>query len=207
MKKYKETKRSITLRDVSPWILTPRLAALNWLFHRYAEPAVSAAQDITRKNIVVPIEKKLGIKPQSRIRTEHDLSTQFLNTLDSINVSQLDRQVPDWRERTEKGDTVRIGVTGNNYTPNYGGTKVSRRLRDRLTNPLFQIETTLGSYRVQATKDDIITTDDYDWNTKVHLNQNSTYGFLRELMNQYGTPEDAPEGEKIKFNIKSKRKK
>lgn len=90
---------------------------------------------------------------------------------------------------------------------NYGGTRVNRGVRDRLTKPLYQIETTLGSYGVEATKDDITTKDTYDWDTNVHLDRNSTYGLIRELMNQYGTPDNAPEEEKIKVKIKSKRKK
>lgn len=88
------------------------------------EPAVSVAEDVARRNVTVPIKKKLGVKISPRTKTEHDFSTPFLNTLDSINVSQLDKQVPDWRERVERGDTVRIGVHGRDYTLNYGGTRV-----------------------------------------------------------------------------------
>lgn len=203
----KETKRTITFRDVAPWLINPFGAALRWAAHRYMEPAVSAAEDATRRNVTIPIKKKLRVKISPKTKTEHDFSNSFLNTLDSINVAQLDKQVPDWRERTEKGDTIRIGVHGEDYTPNYGGTRVNRSVRDRLTNPLYQIETTLGSYGVQATKDNITTSDAYDWDTNIHLDKNSTYGLIRELMNLYGTPDDAPEEEKIKINIKSKRKK
>ncbi len=203
----KETERTYCVLDVIPWVLNPGIESMKFLVHRYAEPAVSAGQDVIRKQVDVPLQKKFGMEVMPRIKTERDFTFPFLNTLDSINISQLDRQVPDWRQRTENGDTVRIGVRGNDYTPNYGGTRVSRSLTKRLTNPLFQIETTLGSYGIEATKDNITTRDTYDWDTNVHLDRNSSYGLVRELMNQYGTPDSVPENEKIKIRIKSKRTK
>lgn len=69
-----------------------------------------------------------------------------------------------------------------------------------------QIETTLGSYTVQATKDNIEVLDDYDWDQKVHLDNASPYGFLRNTMNKLGTPDNAPENEKTKVKIKYNRK-
>lgn len=66
----------------------------------------------------------IGIKPPRLNYDESDFSTPFHNYLDSVNVSQLDRKVPDWRERTANGDTVRIAVDGNDYMPMRNGTKV-----------------------------------------------------------------------------------
>lgn len=142
--------------------------------------------------------------PSPKVFTEQDYNDSFLDTLDSINISQLDKKVPDWRERTARGDTVRIGVHGRDYVDNYGGT--SGGIIPRLLSPTKRIETTLGSYGVEATKDNITTYDTYDWDTRVHLNPFTPYGFTRNAMNYLGTPHIAPDNEKIKIRIKTKRK-
>ena len=203
----KETKRTIYVRNVIPFLVSPGLAGVNRLLHRYAEPVVMMNEDILRKNVTVPIKRKVGLPIISSVKTERDFSDAFLDTLDSINISQLDRQVSNWREKTENGDTVRIAVKGSMYTPNYGGSYVKRSIAERIAKPLYQIETTLGSYLVHATKNDIITTDTYDWDTKVHLDESSVYGFMRNAMNILGTADSTQENEKIKILIKSKRNK
>lgn len=193
-----------TVRDnPTIWdILT--FSPLGFVARRYAQPAIAAMQDVIHRNVVVPTQKTLGITPTSPIRDQSDFSDPFLNTLDSINISQLDRKVPNWRERTANGDTVRISVHGRDYTKNYGGTK-GKSLKQRLVSPIGQIETTLGSYGVEATKDNIITKDITDW-SYTNLNNDSFYGFIRNRMPYIGTPDDAPSNEKIKTKIISKRR-
>lgn len=203
LKKYRQEVPETKRDSVSFWdVIT--FSPVMWFLRRVAQPAVSAGQDVVHKNVTVPVQKALGITPKSPIKDQDDFSNPFLNTLDSINVSQLDKQVPDWRERTSRGDTVRIAVKGSDYSKNYGGTR-GKSLKSRLTNPIDQIETTLGSYNVAATKDNIITTDITDW-SKTNLDNESIYGFIRNRMPFIGTSEDAPSNEKIKTRIVSKRR-
>lgn len=181
--------------------------ALEHLSNKFAKPAKVAVEDAVRRNITLPFKKRLGLKTNAVILTERNFSNDFLQTLDSISLSQLDKQRPRWKEETAKGDTVRILVHGSDYTHNYGGTKVKRSLTDRLVNPLFQIETTLGSHIVEATQNDIIRYDVYDWDNRIHLDSATPYGYIRNVMGKIGTPQESPENEKIKIVIKSKRQK
>lgn len=199
MKNRKETEREMSLRKASKGLLVH-------LLHRYAEPAVSAADDAIHKNVSVPIQKGLGIKVKPKIKTQDDFSDAFLNTLDSVNIAQLDKRVPNWREQVARGKTVRIGVRGRDYVNNYGGQDVKRTLFDRLTKPIYQMETTLGSYGVEATKDHIRTYDTYDFDKRVKPKPRSAYGYMRVLMNKLGSSSTDPDNEKIKIDIKSKRK-
>lgn len=186
-----------------PGYREPRI--IEHLIDKYAKPVKLAVNDVVRNEIELPIRRRLGIVSPKSI-TERNFDNNYLNTLDSINISNLNKKVPDWKIRTENGDTVKILVHGKDYVSNYGGTKTNRGLSYRITNPIGQIETTLGSYTVQATKDNIEVLDDYDWDQKVHLDNASPYGFLRNTMNKLGTPDNAPENEKTKVKIKYNRK-
>lgn len=206
MAEKKETERNgFTLMEALRYLSSPVKAIMEDAARAYAQPLVSAANDLVRRHIVVPTQKALGMEVKSPIKTENNYSNRFLDELDKINIEQLDKQVPDWRERTEIGDTVKIGVKGGSYVDNYGGT--SRGVVERTTKPRYQVETTLGSYDVYATKDKIITKDPYDWDTKVKLNDNNTFGRIRNFMGKYGTPDYAPDNEKIHTRIESKRTK
>ena len=51
----------------------------------------------------------------------------------------------------------------------------------------------------------ITTTDTYDW-SKVRPKGNSFYSWYRSFLSDFGTQQDAPDNEKIKIKITSKRK-
>lgn len=178
---------------------------------RFAEPAVFLARDVIRYNITNAIRKKMGMKIDPKILTEDDFTEAYLNTLDSINIANLNKKVPNWRKRVARGETVRMPVRGGDYVRNYGWSnpKGKRRgLLSRLTDPVQQIETTLGSYTVEATKDKITTNDVYDFDRKTKIDTNTAYGKLRKLANYIATPEDGdvPNDEKIQIHITSKLK-
>lgn len=182
------------------------------LAHRYAQPALYLAEDIARRNITIPLKKKVGMGINPEVKTEDDFSEAYLNTLDSINVANLDKKVPNWRKRTARGETVTILVKGSDYIKDYGWANPRgkrRGLLSRLTNPVQQIETTLGTYKVTATKDNIVTDDVYDFDRKTKIDTSTPYGKLRALANYIATPEDGgvPKNEKIQTHITSKRTK
>ena len=62
---------------------------LGYISHRYAEPALSAAEDVVHNNVKVPIRKFFGLSPGSRVKTEADYTEAFLSALDDINISVL----------------------------------------------------------------------------------------------------------------------
>lgn len=74
-------------------------------------PAKLAINDM-QNNVNRKLSKALGITYEAPTITEKDFSSNFLNTLDSINVSQLNKRVPDWLERIENGDTIRLPING-----------------------------------------------------------------------------------------------
>lgn len=176
-----------------------------YVTRRFAVPATQAVADVIHHNVIVPLQKWFGITPESPVRDNSYYSNEYLNTLDSINIANLDKKVPDWRQRTANGDTVRIPVNGSDYVHNYGGRK-ERSTFFRTTNPIGQIETTLGSYWVTADADNIYTTDIIDW-SNIHPKTDTFYGWLRGWLSEHGTPESAPDNEKIKIKLTSKRKK
>lgn len=177
---------------------------IDHLGNRYAQPAKMAIRDVVRHTLPKPMRLSLEtIRPDSL--SERNFSNAFNKQLGEIVINELNRQRPDWRDATMKGDTIRIGVHGSSYIDNYGGTKVKRSLLYRTSHPLGQIETTLGSFNVQATKNDITVSDTYDWNPKVHLNMMDPYGLFRNIMGAYGTPDTAPDNEKTKISIRNRR--
>ena len=68
----KETERTYCVLDVIPWVLNPGIESMKFLVHRYAEPAVSAGQDVIRKQVDVPLQKKFGegVKAMKKIESE-----------------------------------------------------------------------------------------------------------------------------------------
>lgn len=191
--------------NVLRWVTSPGIAGLNYAMRNWAAPANVIGKDLYHKYVRVPFTKMVYGTPRQKVLTENDFSNRYLNTLDSINVSQLNKQVPDWRERTARGDTVRIQVLGSDYVNNYGGTH-SRTIPERLVDPFGQIETTLGSYGVRATKDGITTVDTYDFSNRHDFNKQSWYGRLRNLASDVNTGANTPNNEKMKIRIKRKRK-
>lgn len=73
-------------------------------------------------------------------------------------------------------------------------------------NTMRLIETTLGNFGVEMTKDTKTIIDIYDWN-KIHLDNASTYGKLRNMMGELGTPDSIPANDKTNIKIQFKRKK
>lgn len=123
------------------------------------------------------ISRAFGLQPRQHTFTENDFSNNFLNYLDSVSIANLDKKVPNWRERTANGDTVRIAIDGNDYmpirengehikyglantNPNAGGTT----LKEKLFTNYGRLENTFGKYNVEATKDKLRYTDTYDFN-------------------------------------------
>lgn len=175
-----------------------RFGLLGYVSHRYAEPAVSALEDVVHNNVVVPVQKAVGITPKSPVKTEKDYTSAFLTELDNINVAALDKQVPDWRKQVASGKSVQILVNGKDYVSGYGEAN-SRSMGYRLTQPRGQIETTLGSYYVTVSPQGMLITDTYDWNRQ---SRDGVYGTARRVMGRMGTNEKAPDNEKIKIKIK-----
>ena len=125
---------------------------MGWVLHRLGEPLLSSVRDLVHRNISVPLQKAVRITPTSPTLTERNFTPAFLNALDSINVSQLGKQVPDWRLRTLAGEPVTITVHGSDYVNNYGGSEGRSTFR-KMVIPVEQIENALGRYDVTATKD------------------------------------------------------
>lgn len=171
---------------------------------KYGKPAKQAIDDVIDNNIRRPIRYKLGLT-NHRSLTERNFDSRFLNELNIITDSIAHSRYPDLDSRLERGDTINFGVNGNDYIPNYGGTKVRRSIKDRVITPRGQIETTLGSFRVRYTKNRKSITDIYDWNTRIHLDEASPYGFIRNIMGKYGTPDSIPEKYKTHIEINYKR--
>ncbi len=144
-----------------------------------AQPGVTYIRNLLRTfGHVVPM-RKLGLTPLPDTLTNSDLGERAKYFMDSTAVSQLDLQVPDWRERTAKGDTVRIMVPASSYTDYYGWS--NKGWPYRLANPQGQVEHTLGTWTVDATKDHLIHTDKYDF-PKIQMQKGGgLYNIIRSL--------------------------
>lgn len=178
---------------------------VEYLTDKYGKSAKMAIDDVIDNKIRRPIRTKLGISNR-RTLTERNFDNRFLKELSNITDSIAHSRIPNLDERLEKGDTINLQIHGNDYVPNYGGTKVNRSIKDRVTTPRGQIETSLGSYGAQYTKDNIIINDMYDWDSKTHLDEANNYGMLRNFMGLYGTPDTIPDNDKTQVKIKYNRK-
>ena len=184
-----ETNRARSLLNQGP---------VRYVANTVADPAMAFAKHVAWKGAIKPF-KKLGFSPDAPTLTESDYSERFLQPLDSIMIKALDNKVPDWRERTAKGDTVRVGVNGWEYSHGpYGG--ANKPWLYRIFNPIGQIEHDLGSFTVEATKEDISAKDIYDFDQSHY--KGGVYGTLR---NWASDDPDTKENEKIKVYIKRKR--
>ncbi len=208
----KETKPNNS-SDLSWWeYLIPEYRTyriIEYLTDKYGKPAKMAIDDVIDNNVRRPIRNKLGISNR-RTLTERNFDSRYLNELAYITDSIAHSRVPNLEERLERGDTINLQINGNDYITNYGGTKVNRSIINRMTIPKAQIETSLGSYDAQYTKDNLVIYNPYDWDTRVHLDEANNYGLLRNFMSRYGTPDTIPDNDKthikIKYNRKSKKK-
>lgn len=168
-------------------------------------PAALAANDVVDYNVKRPIRTALGLSNKRTI-TEKSFTPEYLEELANITDSIARVRMPDLDKRLERGDTIPISINGKDYTTNYGGTKANRGIVYRTTNPIGQIETSLGSYNALYTKDDVLITDPYDWDTKVKLNNSSKYGVARNFMGKFGTPDSISNNNKTHINIRYTRK-
>ena len=171
------------------------------LLQEAAQPAVTVVQDAAHKHLYVKPMNALGLPIKERVLNNSDFGERMKSTADSIAVSQLDLQVPDWRERTARGDTVNIIVDGDDYVDNYGGS--NKGLLYRTSNPIGQVEHTLGSWKVKATKDYLTHTDTYDFKDITMQPGGGVYNWSRS--NGAFTLESQPDIEKMKFHIKRRR--
>ena len=169
------------------------------------KPAKMAINDVIDNNIKRPIRNKLGISNRKSL-TESNFRDDYLEELNIITDSIANSRYPNIYQCLEDGDTIRFQVHGNDYVSNYGGTKVKRSIPERTISPRGSIETTLGSFGVEMTKDTKTIIDIYDWN-KIHLDNASTYGKLRNMMGELGTPDSIPANDKTNIKIQFKRKK
>lgn len=144
------------------------------------KPAKMAINDVIDNNIKRPIRNKLGISNRKSL-TERNFRDDYLEELNIITDSIANSRYPNINQSLEDGDTIRFQVHGNDYVTNYGGTKVKRSIIERTISPRGSIETTLGNFGVEMTKDTKTIIDLYDWN-KIHLDNASTYGKLRNMM-------------------------
>lgn len=174
------------------------------LTDKYGKPVKMAIDDVIDNNVRRLIRTKLGLSNR-RTLTERNFDNRYLNELSHITDSIAYSKIPNLDERLERGDTINLQIHGNDYIPNYGGTNVNRSVKDRVTTPRGQIETTLGSYGAQYTKDNLLINDIYDWDTRIHLDEANNYGVFRNLMSLYGTPDSIPDNDKTHVNIKYKR--
>ncbi len=170
--------------------------------HIIAQPAVTVIQDALHKNLYVRPMNALGFTPQSKTLTNKDFGEPMKKYVDSVNVATLDRLVPDWREKTANGDTVRVLIKGSDYAPNYGGS--SKGYPYRIMNPQGQAEHTLGSWTVEADEHYITTKDAYDFKD-IKMKPGDVYNWSRSNLGGISTLDTQPENEKLKVEIKRRR--
>ncbi len=181
----------------------------NIVAHTFAEPAVSAAEDYLRRNVSVPIQKKLGIKSNPYIKRNASYSPFFNHRVKKIVGNYLNDYYPDWRKNVMNGDTLNFPIGGNYYAPHYGGSSGEGELSlpKRMFTTLGQTETTLGSFGVQVTnngKRPVATVlDTYDFEPH-NASENTLYGKVRLWANDHLTPNSAPDNEKIHTELKLK---
>ncbi len=172
--------------------------------HVLLQPAMTELKDdaVNKWGYVKPMNA-MGFTPQARTLTNKDFGEPMKQFVDSVNVATFDRLVPNWRERTANGDTVRVLVRGSDYSPNYGGR--SKGIPYMLMNPQGQAEYTLGSWTAETTKNDITTKDVYDFRD-INMKPGTFYAWWRSnAVPVLNTMEDRPENEKLKIEIKRRR--
>ncbi|MGM9531059.1 hypothetical protein [Intestinibacter sp.] len=163
------------------------ISLIKWFIERILsiyEPLQEYLLDVFRKNIQIPLYKKLNKPIEPKILTESHFNKSFLNKLKSISKEQLDIKVPNWKDKVNNGEAVIISVIGSDYSDNYG-TVIG-------FSPKKQIEFVLGGFYVTATKSYILCTDKYDFSSN------------NRIIKNLNTKESDPDNEKIHIRIKMK---